>query len=110
MPGNSQRKGAIRKGASRKGPLVGSGGQKSRALQGKGPTPKAEDRDLMDFVGGPDFPTGGVLVDSRESIAQAYATGRGSFRIRASITVEKEKGGGAGIKEFRVRVFQFSGH
>ena len=45
MPGNSQRKGAIRKGASRKGPLVGSGGQKSRALQGKGPTPKAEDRD-----------------------------------------------------------------
>lgn len=45
MPGNSQRKGAVRTGASRKGPLVGSGGQKSRALKGKGPTPKAEDRD-----------------------------------------------------------------
>lgn len=45
MPGNSQRKGAIRKGASRKGPLVGSGGQKSRALTGRGPTPKAEDRE-----------------------------------------------------------------
>ena len=56
--------------------------------------PKAEDSALMDFVGGPDFPTGGMLVDSRESIAQAYATGRGSFRLRASISVEKEKGGG----------------
>jgi topoisomerase-4 subunit A len=56
--------------------------------------PKAEDSALMDFVGGPDFPTGGVLVDSRESIAQAYVTGRGSFRLRASISVEKEKGGG----------------
>ena len=56
--------------------------------------PKAEDSTLMDFVSGPDFPTGGVLVDSRESIAQAYATGRGSFRLRASISVEKEKGGG----------------
>jgi topoisomerase-4 subunit A len=56
--------------------------------------PKAEDRALMDFVAGPDFPTGGVLVDSRESIASAYATGRGSFRIRARIEVEREKGGG----------------
>jgi len=56
--------------------------------------PKAEDSALMDFVSGPDFPTGGVLVDSRESIANAYATGRGSFRLRASISVEKEKGGG----------------
>jgi len=56
--------------------------------------PKAEDSALMDFVGGPDFPTGGVLVDSRESIALAYATGRGSFRLRASISIEREKGGG----------------
>ena len=56
--------------------------------------PKAEDSALMDFVAGPDFPTGGVLVDSRESIALAYATGRGSFRLRAAITQEKEKGGG----------------
>jgi 23S rRNA (guanosine2251-2'-O)-methyltransferase len=45
MPGNSQRRGAVRKGASRKGPLVGSGGQKRKGLQGKGPTPKAEDRE-----------------------------------------------------------------
>ncbi|MGI8611806.1 MAG: DNA topoisomerase IV subunit A, partial [Sphingomicrobium sp.] len=56
--------------------------------------PKAEDFALMEFVLGPDFPTGGVLVDGKEAIASAYATGRGSFRLRASISVEREKGGG----------------
>jgi topoisomerase-4 subunit A len=56
--------------------------------------PKAEDSALMDFVAGPDFPTGGVLVDSRASIAEAYATGRGAFRLRARVEVEREKGGG----------------
>src|SRR5947209_10743455 len=56
--------------------------------------PKAEDQALMDFVAGPDFPTGGVLVDSREAIAEAYATGRGAFRLRARVEVEREKGGG----------------
>jgi topoisomerase-4 subunit A len=56
--------------------------------------PKAEPRALMDFVAGPDFPTGGVLVDGRETIAQAYETGRGSFRVRARVEVEREKGGG----------------
>jgi topoisomerase-4 subunit A len=56
--------------------------------------PGADDRDLMDFVQGPDFPTGGVLVDGREAIALAYKTGRGSFRLRARIEVEREKGGG----------------
>src|SRR6478672_10062074 len=56
--------------------------------------PKADDSSLMDFVAGPDFPTGGVLVDSRASIAEAYATGRGAFRLRARIDVEREKGGG----------------
>nr|WP_295372993.1 DNA topoisomerase IV subunit A [uncultured Sphingosinicella sp.] len=45
--------------------------------------PKAEDSALMDFVAGPDFPTGGVIVDSAEAIAGAYRTGRGSFRVRA---------------------------
>lgn len=44
MPGNSQRRGAMRKGASRKGATVGSGGQRRRSLEGKGPTPKAEER------------------------------------------------------------------
>jgi topoisomerase-4 subunit A len=56
--------------------------------------PKAEERSLMDFVAGPDFPTGGVLVDSRDAIAEAYATGRGSFRLRARVELEREKGGG----------------
>ena len=44
MAGNSQRRGAVRKGASKKGPQVGSGGQRRRGLEGRGPTPKAEDR------------------------------------------------------------------
>jgi topoisomerase-4 subunit A len=51
--------------------------------------PKAEPSALMDFVSGPDFPTGGVIVDSAEAIANAYATGRGSFRVRARWTLEK---------------------
>ncbi|MCY7279631.1 MAG: DNA topoisomerase IV subunit A, partial [Sphingomonas bacterium] len=56
--------------------------------------PQAEDAALLDFVGGPDFPTGGVLVEGKEAIAQAYATGRGSFRLRARIEKVVEKGGG----------------
>jgi topoisomerase-4 subunit A len=43
----------------------------------------------MDFVSGPDFPTGGVVVDSAEAIAGAYATGRGGFRVRARWEIEK---------------------
>ncbi len=57
-------------------------------------SPHAETRDLMDFVCGPDFPTGGVVVDSKDALTLAYETGRGSFRVRASVSVEKEKGGG----------------
>ncbi|MGH3520008.1 MAG: 23S rRNA (guanosine(2251)-2'-O)-methyltransferase RlmB [Haloechinothrix sp.] len=44
MAGNSQRRGAIRKPGTKKGAVTGSGGQKSKRLQGKGPTPKAEMR------------------------------------------------------------------
>src|SRR5665811_161868 len=44
MAGNSQRKGATRKLGSKKGPTVGTGGKGRRALEGRGPTPKAEDR------------------------------------------------------------------
>ena len=51
--------------------------------------PKAEASALMDFVAGPDFPTGGVVVDSADAIANAYATGRGAFRVRARWTIEK---------------------
>ncbi len=45
--------------------------------------PNARSKTLMKFVPGPDFPTGGVVIDRRESIAEAYVTGRGSFRVRA---------------------------
>jgi topoisomerase-4 subunit A len=45
--------------------------------------PNARSRTLTKYVKGPDFPTGGVIVDSPESIADAYSSGRGSFRVRA---------------------------
>ncbi len=48
---------------------------------------------LVEMVPGPDFPTGGILVESREAIKQAYATGRGSFRLRARWEAEKLSGG-----------------
>ncbi len=46
-------------------------------------TPNARSRTLLKYVPGPDFPTGGLIVDPREVIAEAYTTGRGSFRVRA---------------------------
>ncbi|QAY76577.1 DNA topoisomerase IV subunit A [Sphingosinicella sp. BN140058] len=52
--------------------------------------PQAEPSALMDFVSGPDFPTGGVIVDSAEAIALAYRTGRGSFRVRARWATEDQ--------------------
>src|SRR5450756_2555451 len=45
--------------------------------------PKARSRTLLKYVKGPDFPTGGVIVDRPAEIAEAYSTGRGSFRVRA---------------------------
>jgi topoisomerase-4 subunit A len=45
--------------------------------------PNARTKTLLKFVPGPDFPTGGLIVDPPETIAEAYATGRGSFRLRA---------------------------
>ncbi|MFL6689558.1 MAG: DNA topoisomerase IV subunit A [Alphaproteobacteria bacterium] len=45
--------------------------------------PNTRDATLLKFVKGPDFPTGGVVVDDPASIAEAYRTGRGSFRLRA---------------------------
>ena len=45
-------------------------------------TPDARDDTLLQYVPGPDFPTGGILVEPPENIAQAYRTGRGSFRLR----------------------------
>src|SRR5476649_2443649 len=45
--------------------------------------PKARSRTLLKYVKGPDFPTDGVVVDPPAEIAEAYTTGRGSFRVRA---------------------------
>lgn len=45
--------------------------------------PKAEISDMMNFIKGPDFPTGGIIIDKSDVITSAYMTGRGSFRVRA---------------------------
>jgi topoisomerase-4 subunit A len=45
--------------------------------------PAAKTRSLLKYVKGPDFPTGGIVIDSHDSIAEAYETGRGGFRVRA---------------------------
>ncbi len=61
--------------------------------------PNMQDRSLLKFVKGPDFPTGGILVEEPASIAEAYKTGRGSFRVRARWEKEESqkigRGGGA---------------
>lgn len=64
-------------------------GEICAALQHLIKFPKATVAKLVELMPGPDFPTGGVLVESRESVVQAYATGRGSFRVRAKWEVEK---------------------
>jgi topoisomerase-4 subunit A len=51
--------------------------------------PNARSRTLLKYVPGPDFPTGGIIVDPREAIAEAYTTGRGSFRVRARWSKEE---------------------
>ena len=43
----------------------------------------AKSGELLKFVKGPDFPTGGIIVDDKAAIREAYVTGRGSFRVRA---------------------------
>ena len=52
--------------------------------------PNVQDRTLLKFVKGPDFPTGGIIVEDPASMAEAYKTGRGGFRVRARW--EKEEG------------------
>src|ERR1700754_4380590 len=51
--------------------------------------PEAKSKTLLKWVKGPDFPTGGIIIDSKESIAEAYTTGRGSFRTRAKWSQEE---------------------
>ena len=51
--------------------------------------PEAKSKTLLKWVKGPDFPTGGIVVDSKEAITEAYMTGRGSFRVRAKWVQEE---------------------
>jgi len=51
--------------------------------------PNATIATLVEKIPGPDFPTGGVLVEGHDSIVESYRTGRGSFRLRARWEVEK---------------------
>ena len=51
-------------------------------------TPDARDETLLNYVPGPDFPTGGIIVEPKETILKAYETGRGSFRLRCKWEVE----------------------
>ncbi|MBW8270510.1 DNA topoisomerase IV subunit A [Caldovatus aquaticus] len=55
--------------------------------------PQATTAELLRHMPGPDFPTGGILVEPPEAIAEAYATGRGGFRVRAKWQVEKGRHG-----------------
>jgi topoisomerase-4 subunit A len=55
--------------------------------------PAADTDELLKHVKGPDFPTGGLLVESAESIREAYISGRGGFRLRAKWNVEPLKNG-----------------
>ena len=51
--------------------------------------PNARDETLMDYIPGPDFPTGGIIVEPYNNILDAYRTGRGSFRLRSKWIEEK---------------------
>ncbi|MCC5956315.1 MAG: DNA topoisomerase IV subunit A [Natronohydrobacter sp.] len=51
-------------------------------------TPDLPDEDLLKLIPGPDFPTGGVIVEPRDAILSAYQTGRGAFRLRARWQIE----------------------
>ncbi len=55
--------------------------------------PTASVEDLLAHVPGPDFPTGGILVEDTDTLREVYETGRGSMRLRARWEVEKLKGG-----------------
>ena len=90
MAGNSKRKGAIRKAGSKKGAQVGTGGKGRKALEGKGPTPKAEDRPYHKAYQRKQQATGkgtrtrrpldGEIVMGRNSVLEA---------LRAGVTAEE---------------------
>lgn len=83
MAGNSRRSGAVRKAGSKKGPTAGSGGQRRRGLEGRGPTPKAADRPnhkahrgtSAPSKPGPSKPGTSTSSTSRSSTARSASTG-----------------------------------
>ncbi|MDQ1195123.1 DNA topoisomerase IV subunit A [Agrobacterium sp. SORGH_AS 787] len=56
--------------------------------------PDASVEKLLEFIPGPDLPTGGIIIESRENILEAYRTGRGGFRVRAKWETEDLGRGG----------------
>ncbi len=54
--------------------------------------PEAEVKELMKYVKGPDFPTGGIIC-GRDGIKDAFSTGRGKITIRARVSIERQKNG-----------------
>lgn len=65
-------------------------GEICEALQHLIRTPNARTETLVEMIPGPDFPTGGVLIEPRENILDAYATGKGGFRLRARWHAEEQ--------------------
>src|SRR6201994_475565 len=59
--------------------------------------PDAKSKSLLKWVKGPDFPTGGIIVDSKEVIAEGYVSGRGAFRTRAKWVQEEGSRGTWGV-------------
>jgi topoisomerase-4 subunit A len=59
------------------------------ALQHLIKQPKCEVKELIDLMPGPDFPTGGLLTESKSTVVEAYKTGRGTLRLRAKWKQEK---------------------
>jgi topoisomerase-4 subunit A len=55
--------------------------------------PNATTAELLEHMPGPDFPTGGILTETKEALLQAYETGRGGFRLRAKWAVEQGRFG-----------------
>lgn len=91
MAGNSSRRGAIRKGGSKKGSVVGSGGQRRRGLEGKGPTPKASERK-------------GHPAARRAKRAEAARSAPSRRRAGAASSAEALAGRNAVVEALRARV------
>ena len=66
-------------------------GELCQALIALVENPKVQDRTIFKFVKGPDFPTGGIIIDDPATIQEAYRTGRGSFRVRARWSARKAR-------------------